>query len=102
MANRAETYESKDAHRERGFATAYHNIAISGEKQYGDDQYVPVRPNNPTRSPAFSLKEIPCKTAGRSGAYLISRFSTLMSESLLELEGQYAGTRLDSMTAGGS
>ena len=43
-----------------------------------------------------------CKTAGSSGAYLMVKFSTLISESLVVLEGQYAGGRLDSMMAGGS
>lgn len=62
----------------------------------------PVRPKRPTLSPAFKVNETLCKTAGKSGAYLISRSSTTMSELLLELDGQYAGTRLDSMTAGGS
>jgi hypothetical protein len=36
------------------------------------------------------------------GAYLISKSSTVSKESLLELEGQYAGTRMNSMMAGGS
>ena len=62
----------------------------------------PVRPNKPTRSPAFNIKETLCKTAGKSGAYLISKSSTVIKKSLLELDGQYAGTRLDSMMAGGS
>ena len=62
----------------------------------------PVRPSNPTRSPAFSLKDTSWSTAGSSGAYLTSRFSTTTRESLLEFDGQYAGTRLFSITAGGS
>ena len=62
----------------------------------------PVRPNKPTLSPAFNVKDTSCKTAGRSGAYLISRFSTTTRESLRVLEGQYAGARFDSMIAGGS
>jgi hypothetical protein len=66
------------------------------------DLPLPVRPKRPTRSLALRLKETPCKTAGNSGAYLMTRSSTLMRASLLALDGQYAGGRLDSMTAGGS
>lgn len=66
------------------------------------DLPLPVRPNNPIRSPAFNVNEMPWSTAGKSGAYLISKFSTAIRESLFVLDGQYAGTRLDSMMAGGS
>ena len=62
----------------------------------------PVRPSSPTRSPAFRVKEIFCSTAGSSGAYLMTRSSTTIIESLFELDGQYAGALLDSMIAGGS
>jgi hypothetical protein len=64
--------------------------------------YVPVRPSNPTRSLAFRLKDTLCRTGGSSGAYLIVRSSTTSRLSFAELEGQYAGTRLDSMMDGGS
>jgi len=39
----------------------------------------PVRPSRPTRSFALRLNEIPCRTVGRSGAYLTVRFSTCKS-----------------------
>ena len=66
----------------------------------------PVRPRIPTRSPAFKENDTSCSTAGRSGAYLMSRFSTTRKALLLLFsvfdDGQYAGTRLDFITAGGS
>lgn len=65
---------------------------------------LPVRPSRPIRSFALSLKEIPCSTSGRSGAYLMCRSSTKISSSLLGPveEGQYAGGRLSSTTREGS
>jgi hypothetical protein len=66
------------------------------------DLPLPVRPIKPTRSPAFKVKEIPWSTGGSSGEYFTTRFSTLSRFSFLALEGQYAGGRLDSITAGGS
>ena len=64
---------------------------------------LPVRPSNPTFSRGLIEKDTPCKTEGKSGAYLMSRSSTLMRLSDGELvEGQYAGGRLLSMIAGGS
>jgi hypothetical protein len=62
----------------------------------------PVRPSRPTLSPAFSEKETSCRTAGKSGAYLTTKFSTIISESFGVFEGQYAGTLLESMMVGGS
>ena len=62
---------------------------------------LPVRPSKPIRSPAFKLNETSCKTAGKSGAYLTVTFSTRMRDSVV-LDGQYAGGRLFSTTAGGS
>jgi hypothetical protein len=47
--------------------------------------------------------DTPRKTEGESGAYLMTRSSTLMRLSEGELvEGQYAGGRLLSTTEGGS
>ena len=68
------------------------------------DLPLPVRPSRPTRSFALREKDIPRKTAGRSGAYLTVRSSTTSIESLFGLvdDGQYAGGRFDSMIAGGS
>jgi hypothetical protein len=51
------------------------------------------------------LTEIPWRTAGKCGAYLMTRFSTDINFSAAEgevIEGQYAGGRLDSTIAGGS
>ena len=62
----------------------------------------PVRPRRPTRSPAFRVNDTSWSTAGRSGAYLMTRFSATRRESFLVFDGQYAGTRWDSITAGGS
>lgn len=49
---------------------------------------LPVRPNMPTRSPAFKVKDTSRRTGGNSGAYLIVKFLTSMSDWLLALEGQ--------------
>jgi hypothetical protein len=66
------------------------------------DLPLPVRPIKPTRSPAFKVKEIPWSAGGSSGESFTTRFSTLRRFSFLALESQYAGRRLDSITAGGS
>jgi len=64
---------------------------------------LPVRPSNPTFSRGLMAKDTPCKTEGKSGAYLMTRSSTLMRLSDGSLvDGQYAGGRLLSMTVGGS
>jgi hypothetical protein len=63
---------------------------------------VPVRPNRPTRSFAFSVNDTPWRTGGSSGAYLTTRSSTTTRASLSVLEGQYAGGRRDSIIGRGS
>ena len=71
-----------------------------------DQKNEPVRPRIPTRSPAFKENDTSCSTAGSSGAYLMTRFSTARNGLLLLFsvfdDGQYAGARLDFITAGGS
>lgn len=59
---------------------------------------LPVLPSNPTRSLGFRLNDTPLSTSGRSGAYLISRFSTMIIFCLAE-DGQYAGRWADSAVA---
>ena len=96
------TYKSKNAHGQRRFSTSYPkevkqliNVQIQVKNE-------PVRPRRPTRSPAFKVNDTSCSTAGRSGAYLMIRFSATRRESFSPFDGQYAGTRWDSITAGGS
>jgi len=62
----------------------------------------PVRPSRPTLSPAFKEKDTLWRTAGNSGAYWITKFSTVIRRLLGVFDGQYAGTLFESMTAGGS
>lgn len=68
------------------------------------DLPLPVLPNSPTRSRALKLNDIPCRTEGSSGEYLITRSSTEIKLSEFDPvdEGQYAGGRLDSMIVAGS
>jgi len=66
------------------------------------DLPLPVLPKRPIRSLAPRWKETFFNTGGSSGAYLTTRSSTLINGFELVLEGQYAGGRFDSMTAGGS
>jgi hypothetical protein len=111
------THKAQDAHGKSGLAAAWGSsqIPTTHERRKG----LPVRPNNPIRSPAFRLKETSCNTAavllqwshwgeadtipaGKSGAFLTDKFSATTRESFWALEGQYAGGRLDSFTVGGS
>lgn len=66
------------------------------------DLPLPVLPRRPIRSLAPRWKETFFNTGGSSGAYLTTKSSTLINGFELVLEGQYAGGRFDSMTAGGS
>ena len=66
------------------------------------DLPLPVLPKRPIRSLALSWNETFFNTGGSSGAYLTTNSSTLINGFALVLEGQYAGGRFDSMTAGGS
>ena len=66
------------------------------------DLPLPVLPKRPTRSLALSWNETFFNTGGSSGAYLITKSSTVINGFALVLEGQYAGGRFDSMTAGAS
>ena len=65
------------------------NVQIQIKKKNNE----PVRPKRPTRSPAFKVNDTSCNTSGRSGAYLMIRFSTTRRESFWLFDGQYAGTR---------
>ena len=96
------THKSENAHGQRRFSTSYPEESQTLEKRTDQNQNEPVRPRRPTRSPAFKLNDTLCSTAGRSGAYLMIRFSTTRRESFSVVDGQYAGTRRDSITAGGS
>jgi hypothetical protein len=87
------THKSENAHGQRRFSTSYpkevkHQINV--QIQIKNE---PVRPSRPTRSPAFKVNDTSCSTAGRSGAYLMLRFSTTRRELFLAFDGQYAGTR---------
>ena len=48
----------------------------------------PVRPNKPILSPGFSVNDTSCRTAGNSGAYLMTKFSTDMRSFVVVLDGQ--------------
>jgi hypothetical protein len=65
--------------------------------------HLPVRPKSPIFSLGLTSKDTPCNTAGKLGAYLMTRLLTDIIALLPELiEGQYAGGRLPSTIAGGS
>jgi hypothetical protein len=68
-----------------------------------EGHHIPVRPKSPTFSLGLTSKDTPCNTAGKLGAYLMTRLLTDIIALLSELiEGQYAGGRLPSTIAGGS
>jgi len=93
------TYETQQAHGQRRLSAPCAHFRREEADHNGNK---PVRPKTPTLSPDLRVKDRPWSTAGRSGAYWTTRFSTESNASPRGLDGQYAGTRLDSIIARGS
>lgn len=93
--------KAEQGHRQRRFTC---KTFLYTQYQWGREYLpLPVRPRSPIFSRGLIWNETPWSTAGNSGEYFTTRFSTEMrAASSCVGAGQYAGGLDDSISAGGS